>query len=282
MPAPAFIYFLLISFLISQSNSSFAQQRYDDIAPSENWVINFGGFQSNNYDTTIRIDSNQYGLGTVINLEDRLDIDKAVTVFKLAGFYRINARHRLDWDYFSSNREGKAVINKQDIKIGDNIYQIGSTIKSEIKSNILKIGWSYSFINTQKYEFYSGLGLNIRKTQLAFDGQFLINGSNQQSDEKLVLEEYIPLPTFNFGMRYNFTENLALMYRFETFAIAYSDFSGMLKNTYLNLEYDAFDHLGAGLGVISMMYDLEVEADNINGELEGNYLAGFAYLKVYF
>ena len=147
--------------ILASFNSSIAQERYDGLEPVEKFNIRFGGFVQNDIDSTLRVDSTELGIGTIVRLEDILDVDNKVTVFRLDGFYRFNERHRIDWTWYSTSRDGSSTITEE-IQVGDEIFKVGTRIDTEFDVDIYKVGWAWSFINVRRYEFYIGLGLNIR------------------------------------------------------------------------------------------------------------------------
>ncbi len=74
-----------------------AHGRYDDSKPREKFQIRVGGYYQRGIKTTLRIDATSVNLGSFLELEDNLDVDSDLSVFRLDGFYRFNLRHRIDW-----------------------------------------------------------------------------------------------------------------------------------------------------------------------------------------
>jgi len=263
--------FLLVVF----AGPALAQARYDGIDPAERFSIRFGGFRQDRMDTTIRVDSTALNLGTIVQLEDTLDVDDQVSVFRVDGFYRFNPRHRLDWIWFETKREGTVTL-LEDIEIGDIVFMAGESLKTEYRNSLIKLGWSYSFINVQKYEFFIGAGLNFR--DLKFKATNTIGGGVDTEDADVLA----PLPTLNIGGRYNFTGKSSLNYRYEVFGLSYGDFDGKLQEATLLFEHNTFGHFGFGGGINSFNFDLELEDSDWRGELETSYLGFLAFFKAYF
>ena len=97
---------------------AFADDRYDEHPPAERFQIRIGGFFIDRFDTTVRFDSRQYPIGTLIDLEDNFNVDSSENVLRIDGFYRFNKRHRMDWTYYRSRRDGSSVAT-QEYVIGD-------------------------------------------------------------------------------------------------------------------------------------------------------------------
>lgn len=252
-----------------------AQERYDGSEPREKFQLRVGGFHQDNIDTTLRVDNTDINLGTIIELEDILDVESDLSVFRLDGFYRFNARHRIDWTWYDSKREGSAIL-LEDLEIGDEIFPLGATLDTEFRSTLVKIGYSWSFINVRKYEFYIGTGLNFRDTSFRFVGQ---TGTVTQVEDEDIL---IPLPTFNFGGRYNFTEKAQISLRWEIFAIEFGDYKGKFQETLILLEHNTFSHIGFGGGLTSFLIKMEVEDDDWRGEFDTSHNGLMLYMKFYF
>lgn len=104
--------------LVSFSNVRANDDRYDEFPMTERFKIRIGGFLIDSFDTTVRFDSRQFPVGSLIDLEDNFDVDSSENVLRIDGFYRFNKRHRMDWTYYRSRRQG-AAITTQDFIIGD-------------------------------------------------------------------------------------------------------------------------------------------------------------------
>ena len=259
---------------------AYSQARYDNHQTKDKFSIRIGGFHQEDIDSNIRIDSKSLGLGTIISLEDNLNVGNSLGVVRIDGHYRFNNRHRIEWAWFSTKRDGTATVVNNDLQIGDEIFEVGTRISTEWDSDLLKAGWSWSYINVERYEFYLGAGLNIRKMSLKFDGVLATGEEIQQEtfDEGVTA----PLPTFNFGGTYNFTNKLSLQWRFELFGIEAGDFEGSFQDTYFLVEHNTFKNVGFGGGLNSFNFDLTTEDDDLRGEIDTSYTGFLLYVKAYF
>ena len=102
----------------------------------------------------MRVDSELYGLGTKVELEDQLNVARNVTVARLDGYYRFNRAHRLEWTYYSQDRSGTRARLNEDVSIGDVIIPATYSIDTELDVNLAKVSYAWSFINTEPYEFF--------------------------------------------------------------------------------------------------------------------------------
>jgi hypothetical protein len=266
--------------LIGATPQAWAQERYDGKEPLERFNVRVGGYVQLQHESTIRVDSIELGLGAVIELEEQLDVDDSASAARIDGFYRFNPRHKLDWTYFKTKREGRAEVIDEDLQIGDEVFEVGDVLETVWESAILKVGWSWSFINVRKYEFQIGAGLNVRDFSLRFENTLRTGGSvTEEKDEE---DTSIPLLTFNFGGRFNFTDRVKLDGKYEWFSIELGDLKGSLHELTLLLEHNTFSHIGFGGGFSSFLFDLEYDdEEEFRGEVENRYVGILLYLKVH-
>lgn len=258
-----------------------AQARYDDHEVNDRFSLNLSSYAQFDHETKIRLDSN-IGIGTVIDLEDRLNVeDETGTVFQLDGHYRFNRAHRIDWTWYRADREGAAQLFDTEVRIGDRTFQLGSVISSESEFELFKLGYTWSFINVEPYEFYLGVGLNVHKNRLNFTNRLSSSGQGIQLVE-YEAEGTAPLPTFSFGMRYNLTDKWVAKWNYEVFAIEAGDYGGRFQESTLSIEHNTWDHAGFGFGVTNFSKSIEAEDDRYLGEFDSSYLGLQLYLKTYF
>ena len=67
-----------------------AQARYDDHEIEDRIFVSLGGFNTPNIQSQLRIDPKDIGIGTIIDLEDDLNLEKSVSVLRLDGYFRLS------------------------------------------------------------------------------------------------------------------------------------------------------------------------------------------------
>lgn len=263
-----------------------AQDRYDGTQPTERLQLRIGAFLIADFDTTVRFDSKTVPIGTVLDLEDGLDVTSNQTVARLDGSYRFNAKHRIDWTYFSSRRSGDATTT-QEITIGDpgdpggeEIIPVGANIKTKWDFDLLQVGYAWSFLNTRRYEWYLGGGLNIRR----LDGEISYKANSGSSTEQGSVDAKgsLPLPTVSIGGRWNFTDKWKSQFAYQVFFLQIGDYQGSQQDVLLLFEHNTFKHVGFGAGLNGINLNLSAENDELFGELNSRILGLLAYVKVYY
>jgi hypothetical protein len=262
------------------SGSAWAQNRYDDHELTDRVYFSLGGFSQTDIRTTIRVDakspSGAIRAGTVIGVESLFDVDDQVSTGRLDGWYRFNKKHRIGLTYWRTAREGLSTYNgDESIELGDIVIDPGDTIATDDKSQLLAMNWSFSFVNTSKYEAWIGAGLNFHK----IDADIQVNvggGTNQlQQDAKGT----VPIPTLNFGGRWNFSPRWRMFLIQQLFGIKIGDFSGKLSNTRILAEFDITSNFGIGGGFERFNFEVDAEGDEFVGQMDMSYTAFSLYLK---
>ena len=258
-----------------------AQARYDDHEMRDRIFVSFGGLSTQNMQSQLRIDPKGVGIGTIVDLEDDFDLPKSVSVLRLDGYFRLSKAHRIEWTYFDLKRDGSATLVDRDVQIGDVVFPIQYRVASDWKFSVIKASYSYSFINTAKYEFYLGGGLNIRNISFGFTGV----GSVLGTTDTRVFDDNgkLPLPTLTVGMQYNVSDKLSIRFRTESFFIEINDTSGRWQDTYALVDYRIGDRVGIGGGVNVFNIDLEGGLrDNYRAQTESSYTAFLLYVSARF
>jgi two-component sensor histidine kinase len=184
---------LITALALSLVSYSYAVEddRYDDHPPAERFKIRIGGFLIDRFDTTARFDSTQYPIGTLIDVEEDFNVGANETVLRIDGFYRFNKRHRLNWTYYRSRRNGTSVAEKEYV-IGDPddpeggfIIPKDSRVTTQWNYDLLKVGYAWSFLNKRRYEMFIGAGLNIRNLDKESTNAAFVEQSIADADQLL-------------------------------------------------------------------------------------------------
>ena len=261
--------------------------RYDPDAVQKRFSINLGAFAKTRMETSIRFDSDTVPIGTVIDMEDRLGIDSRETVGRIDGLYRFNAQHRLGFTYYTSNRSGSQMIGRE-IIIGDpndgdgiDIIPVGGFVDTDYKYDFFRLGYSWSFLNKERYEWFIGGGLSVRS--LDFDLRIQSEGllGLVDTDERR-LSQGVPLPTIATGGRWGITPKLNFLFRYELFYVELGDYQGSQEDVLFLLEHETFKHVGFGGGFNAVSLDLRADASDARGQLDSLEAGFLVYLKAYF
>jgi len=224
-------------------------------ALEDRWTFGAGFFFPNTA-TQASLTSQRTGVGTNVDFEEALDIERSKTVPILYGRWRINQRWRIDAEFFQLNRSSERVIDRT-IQWGDQTFAANTTVSAKFNFNDLRVSGGYSFFRTPDKELGVGLGLHMA----SYDVQ--LNSSTSGNDGQDVLA---PLPVLSLYGNFALTERWAVGTRLDKFSLEYDKFSGSLTSLALDLQYQPFKHVGFALGYRALAIKAEVEGDRVTGK----------------
>ena len=266
--------------LLSICGPVWAQKSYDDHEPRDRFYITVGGYEQTDLRTTLRLQANSpqagLGLGAVIALESLFNVENRVETVRLDGWYRFGKKNRISWTYWESSREGVSTYDQDEpIEIGDITINPGDNVTIQDNSRLIAVNWTYSFLNTSKYEAWLGIGLNFSTIDTTIDVNFDDEVLRRQEEAKGT----IPIPTINLGGRWNFSKRIRMLYIQQIFGLKYGDFSGKLNNTRLLAEWDIIRNFGIGGGFERFSFEVDAEAEDFSGSLDTSYTGFILYIK---
>jgi len=267
--------------LCALSSPAWAQQLYDDRELEDRFYVTIGGFSRDDIRTTIQVNakspSGAVSAGAIIALESLFNVDESVSTGRIDGWYRFNRKSRINFTAWTTDRDGTAVYEgEDDITIRDTTVTAGDAIVTEDKTTFFAASYSYSFVNLEKFEAWFGGGLNTQKV----DTKITIDLQDQgvttfEEDAKAT----IPIPTLNFGMRYNFSKRFRVLLFQDLFGLRIGDYSGKLNNTRLLAEYNFLKHFGVGGGFERRNIEAEADGDDFSGSFDTSYTGLSLFLK---
>ena len=89
----------------------------------------------------------------------------------------------------------------------------------------------------------------------------------------------VPVPTVNFGMRYDFTKRFRMIMSQQLFGLRVGDYSGRLADTRILAEYNITKHFGFGGGLERFSLQVDAEGEDFNGSYDSSYTGFSLYLK---
>jgi hypothetical protein len=234
-----------------------------------------GGYFFANTDNTIRLDPTGGGSGTEIDLEDVLGLDENVDSFDVGVKWRFFDRHSISVGYFDLTRDASTAIGGT-IIIGDAPPIVfGDVINTEFKWNTVSAFYTWSFLQTNKYE----VGLNIGAHVTTF--KFSVASTNLpmlKADSKSVTA---PLPVLGLMGAYAFTPKLVLRADAGWFGIKVGEVEGSQWAVNLDLEYNMWKYMGFGIGYKFYTLDVDITEDDFKASINTTYNGFTLFLKFY-
>ncbi|MFO7713341.1 hypothetical protein [Desulfosarcina sp.] len=264
----------------SQANA--AQKNAAGDSPWETFGVNLGVFVSAT-DTSFRIGS---GIGLNIDAEEALNLDATNTVFRADALWRFsdNQRHRLDFTWFSLNRDATRQIG-QDITIEDKdgnpiTIDAGSTVETHFDFDIYELAYSYSFFQDDRVDLAVGIGLFLMPLDFGLRSAGVVDEDGSASFTA-------PLPVFGLRMDVALTPKWFLRSGTQIFYLEYDSFTGSVFEFKAAIEYNPWAHVGLGLGFDTLRVALEADGEDypsidFRGNVEFAYSGLQLYLRYFF
>ena len=255
-------------------NTAFADESDEPtVAMPDKWMLRLGAYSINSADTTVAVNT-PIGVGTIIDYQRDLGGEGSDTIPRIDAFYRFNERHRIDFTWFSIDRQGQRTL-AVDLTIGDETFNESETVFSDIKYELYALRYNYSFYHSPKVELALSAGLNVTDYDLKFQTS---TGDKAESAGLTV-----PLPLIGLRMVYAITPKWFVRYVSEAFFIEFDDsFRGALLNYELSTEYRIFRNFALGVGLARIGLDANVNADDWQGKITDSYRGLTAFGSFYF
>jgi hypothetical protein len=213
------------------------------------------------------------------NVEDALNLDSSLTVFRGDAFVRLGSskRHRLDFSYYDLRRSATRTLEK-DLEIGDNTYPIGTTVDSSLDFQIIKGGYSYSLLQDNRVDIALGAGLFVIPIN------FEISAAGRRSTAESITA---PLPFVHLRADVALTPKFFLRQTYEIFYLKVNTFEGSLFNGLIALEYNPWKYIGFGFGYNIFRVAFKAEGSDypyvdFTGKIQLNYGGLLLYARTWF
>ena len=256
-------------------NVSAAEEETTTFAFPDKYMIRLGGYIVDGANTTFSVTSDIGGLGTVIDYSRDLGGDSRDTIPRIDAYYRFNERHRIDFTSFSIDRSGtRAIAIDPPLVIGDETYS-GTTVNSDLKYTLYKLGYAYSFYHSSRVELSISAGLNFTEYEFSINDD---SGANAETAGFTA-----PLPMFGLRMGYAITPKWSVNYVAESFFVDFEDkVRGALINYELNTEYKVLKNLALGAGLARIGSAVEINDDDWVGSMSDSYRGYTLFATLYF
>ena len=248
----------------------------------DKFKFSIGSFALSRYDSNISMTDPDLGAGISISPQDTLGIDIESSVLRIEGYYRIRPNHGLTYSWYSIDSKGDKTMDTSFEWVDEDGNAItipkDAQVTSRLETDILKVGYLWSFHHSDKVELGIGAGLHITRVAISLDSSTTVpaNSSINQVDTS------VPLPVVSFLLSYKITPKLHWYLKTEAFALKFDNWTGHWRDSTLGLEYRAWEHVALGAGFSS--YSLELDEDDPTYQLEFNnsITGGLIYLAAYF
>lgn len=222
--------------------------------------------------TQATLTSNQTGVGTTVDFEQSLDMERSKTVPTLIGRWRFGGRWRVDAEYFELNRSSERRIDQQ-IQWGDQAFPVNADVSTKFNFSDLRVSVGYAFFQRPDKELGVGVGLHVA----SYDVSLSTTNSGSQAEDVLA-----PLPVLSVYGQFALTEHWAVGMRLDRFSLSYDKYEGSLTSLGLDLLYQPFRHVGLGVGYRSLAINAEAKGDSATLKMRQTFEGPLLYLNASF
>jgi hypothetical protein len=207
----------------------------------DKFSISFGSYLVR-FDTTARVDSEELGTGTEIDLENDTGLGRDETELALDGYYRFGKRHRVDFGAAFLSRGATSVIDET-IQFEDQVFDIDALVTTKFSNDIVSLAYHYSFVRNPKIE----AGVSIGFSAFMIDASLSAEGEGGMVSR--ATEDFIaPIPVIGLDVDVPLGHDLFFKAGGEYFNISVDDWKGKLTNLNTSINWHPYEHWGFGVG----------------------------------
>ena len=238
----------------------------------DRFSVSLGGFLTV-ISSDLGLIGEEMGVGLNINLEQALGLNSSTPVLRGESEYNFGPRRRshVRFGYFYLLRNAVKTLENE-IEIGDEVYPIGTDVRSKTGLHIIRGMYDYSFYKD-------------RRANLAFSGGLYILPMSYSIGTDQIIDEtdafVLPLPVIGFRSEFLITPKFIAKQNVEFLYLKTSNFQGDISDLNMWIEYHVLNHLGIGLGFNVFRFSMSATEKRNSREFVGTYKTGFTGLLFY-
>jgi uncharacterized protein involved in high-affinity Fe2+ transport len=212
--------------------------------------------------TNVSVGNNNGMIGTDIDFENDLGLQKNSSSFFGNIQWRSTSRSRFDLSYYGLNRKSTYTIKKT-FDFGDNTYNINTTINAFFNTDIYRFSYGYAILSKPKYELGLLIGAHIVRTGVGIG----VNSTNVNLVYKDDFGFTAPLPDFGLWGGYAISDRFAMNAEFDYLQIEVNGIKGRILGYNFSADYRVLKQFDLSLGYTGLNFSVDAIRDNSNGHL---------------
>lgn len=227
-------------------------ERYGGVADRVN--LRGGPFFAT-HGTLARVDSEQLGVGTLVDLEHDLGLETTTQDARVDGYIRLGRRHQIRAGYISLSRGASIQLDRQ-IQWGDEIFNVNVGVDSQLDLVLVPVAYRFSVVKSDRVDF----GVSAGAFALFADASVAAPSAGIDEAESA----NFPLPVFGADVDIAVAPKVFIVGGIEYFALSIEQVDGSWSEFRGGIEF--FPYRNFGVGVVYRHVNFEIDA---TGTLDG-------------
>lgn len=230
--------------------------------------------------TNARVDGVGGNIGTRLDFEEDLNLDKRKETLLAAARWRFSDRHFLEIEYFDLTRFGTKRIDKE-IQFRGDVFPIGVDVSSSFTTEVTRLGYAYRVVKRPDWGLALSIGLHVTRLRTSLDA-VVFDNSGIPELQKEIASVSAPLPVLGFSAARRLGENWNIIGKAQWFYLEYDNIEGALSHATAYFEYTPFRNIGFGFGYDWFDVDVDALESNWRGSANVRFGGPLAFIQVSF
>ncbi len=193
-----------------------------------------------------------------INVEEDLGMETETHNFRMKAQYRFSDYHRVEFAYYAIRGKAEKVIERR-LSWKDKEYLVGTRVNSFADFDIYKLNYAYSFYHNEDVELSFAAGIHALEVDTGLRASLIGDIEKEYVNESVNV--LAPLPVIGFRMDYELGKDFSMIAAADYFSLRVDDYSGLLVDVILGVEYDFIDNFSAGFAYNTTSLDIKAKKD---------------------
>jgi hypothetical protein len=230
--------------------------------------------------TQARVDGREGNIGSRLNFEDDLNLDKQKPTLLAGVRWRFHDRHFVEIDYFKLKRSGQARFDSE-IRFGDVVFPIGADVSSSFTTEVTRLGYSYRVVRRPDWGLAVSAGIHVTRLLALIEGVTLDIGGTA-SPMREIASVTAPLPVFGISGARRLGEKWILVARGQWFFLEVDDVGGNITHAAAFVEHHTFRNVGFGIGYDWFDIDVDTTDDFWRGRADIRFKGPMVFVQASF
>jgi len=209
--------------------------------------------------------------GTTLTAERDLGLTNQVYQPRFELMFRLQQRGRLRVNFFDLRRGGEQQLNSK-IQFGDQTFQAGELVQSNINWRQMDLTYTYSFLRGERYELGAGLGVHLLEAQATAQ----IPGTAQRTD----YSQAAPFASVALDGSYLIDRHWSFNARAQYMRLTIGDFTGLLDDYHADLQYRWRRNMAFGVSYDYAQDEVDVRNQDPSGVLKLTFTGPQLFVRV--